>query len=83
MSRVSRWCPLGGGHLLAPSKPPLHRVEAHEISVPVMLVIGREICMSALREWAATSGSAAHSAVKASAWSTCVEAAAGYMPLAA
>ncbi|GMH32483.1 hypothetical protein BSKO_00317 [Bryopsis sp. KO-2023] len=32
--------------------------------IPVVIIIGREITMSALREWAASAGSAVHTAVK-------------------
>jgi phosphatidylglycerophosphate synthase len=35
-----------------------------DVTIPVVIMIGREITMSALREWAAASGSAAHRAVK-------------------
>ena len=33
---------------------------AQQVAVPVALIIGREITMSALREWAAASGGGAH-----------------------
>ena len=35
-----------------------------DMTIPVVIMIGREITMSALREWAAASGGAAHRAVK-------------------
>lgn len=44
----------------APLHGPSHLFQA----VPVCLMIGREICMSSLREWAASSGGGAHKAVK-------------------
>lgn len=38
------------------------------ICVSAAVIIGREITMSALREWAATMGPAARSAVAVNAW---------------
>lgn len=35
-----------------------------DMAIPVVIMIGREITMSALREWAAASGGAAHRAAK-------------------
>ncbi|KAI3426843.1 hypothetical protein D9Q98_006789 [Chlorella vulgaris] len=46
------------------------------MAVPVCLVIAREITMSALREWAAASGSGAHGAVKVNSlgkWKTALQ----------
>lgn len=44
--------------LLAVSPPePLSHVD---LTIPVVIMIGREITMSALREWAAASGGGAH-----------------------
>lgn len=46
------------------------------LSLPVSLIIGREICMSALREWAASNSSEAHRAVKVNTlgkWKTALQ----------
>lgn len=60
--------------LLATSPPaPLsHKM----LSAPVVIIIGREIAMSSLREWAAASGGKAHKAVKVNSlgkWKTALQ----------
>ena len=60
--------------LLAAQPPP--PVSQAAMAAPVVLVVAREIAMSALREWAATSGGAAHRAVKVSSlgkWKTALQ----------
>ncbi len=44
--------------LLAVSPP--EPLSHSDLAIPVVIMIGREITMSALREWAASSGSGAH-----------------------
>lgn len=60
--------------LLAAAPPPPVTVAA--MAGPVSIIIARELIMSALREWAATAGGAAHSAVKVSSlgkWKTALQ----------
>ncbi len=49
--------------LLRQVRPPAP-LSQQDMTIPVVIMIGREITMSALREWAAASGGAAHRAVK-------------------
>lgn len=60
--------------LLATQPPP--PISVPSMSIPVALIIAREITMSSLREWAAASGSGAHQAVKVSSlgkWKTALQ----------
>lgn len=60
--------------LLAAAPPPPVSVAA--MAAPVAVIISREITMSALREWAASAGGAAHSSVKVSSlgkWKTALQ----------
>ena len=60
--------------LLAGAPPP--PVGPVGMAVPVVLMIAREITMSALREWAAASGGGAHKAVKVNSlgkWKTALQ----------
>lgn len=60
--------------LLATQPPP--PISIASMSVPVSLIIAREITMSSLREWAAASGGDAHKAVKVSSlgkWKTALQ----------
>lgn len=60
--------------LLASEPPP--PISRQEMVAPVTVMIAREIAMSALREWAAASGSDAHRAVKVSVlgkWKTALQ----------
>lgn len=60
--------------LLATEPPP--PIPVVGMTVPVSLIISREITMSALREWAASSGGEAHKAVKVSSlgkWKTALQ----------
>ena len=41
---------------VSPPEPLSHK----DLAIPVVIMIGREITMSALREWAASSGGGAH-----------------------
>lgn len=43
---------------VSPPEPLSHK----DLAIPVVIMIGREITMSALREWAASSGGGAHKA---------------------
>ncbi|KAK9806079.1 hypothetical protein WJX72_000337 [[Myrmecia] bisecta] len=55
-----------------PPEPLSHK----DMAAPVVIIIGREITMSALREWAALSGSGAHKAVKVNSlgkWKTALQ----------
>jgi phosphatidylglycerophosphate synthase len=54
--------------LLATDPPP--PISGPAMVVPVALIIAREIAMSALREWAAVTGGAAH---KVGAWHACLQ----------
>lgn len=61
--------------VLLASAPPVPISQA-EMIVPVVLMIGREIAMSSLREWAAASGGGAHKAVKVNSlgkWKTALQ----------
>ena len=49
--------------MLRQVRPPAP-LSQQDMTIPVIIMIGREITMSALREWAAASGGAAHRAVK-------------------
>ena len=52
--------------LLCTIAPP--NVQAWTVAVPATIIIGREITMSAIREWAAAAGGEAHSAVAINAY---------------
>ena len=69
-NRLIRIRHVGSGDLLsgtlgavAQVRPP-PALSQKDMTIPVVIMIGREITMSALREWAAASGGAAHRAVK-------------------
>lgn len=60
--------------LLAASPPP--PISSGAMAVPVCVICCREVTMSALREWAATAGGAAHGAVKVNSygkWKTALQ----------
>ncbi|EIE19561.1 CDP-diacylglycerol--glycerol-3-phosphate 3-phosphatidyltransferase [Coccomyxa subellipsoidea C-169] len=60
---------------VSPPEPLSHK----DLAIPVVIMIGREITMSALREWAASSGGGAHKAVKVNSlgkWKTALQMAA-------
>ncbi|CAL5228181.1 g11263 [Coccomyxa viridis] len=57
---------------VSPPEPLSHK----DLAVPVVIMIGREITMSSLREWAAASGGTAHKAVKVNSlgkWKTALQ----------
>ena len=56
--------PLPGTLAAVPQVRPPAALSQKDMTIPVVIMIGREITMSALREWAAASGGAAHRAVK-------------------
>ncbi|KAI7840613.1 hypothetical protein COHA_005635 [Chlorella ohadii] len=61
--------------VLLATAPPVP-ISSFGMAVPVCLMIGREITMSALREWAAASGGGAHKAVKVNSlgkWKTALQ----------
>lgn len=61
--------------ILLSCEPP-HPISSHAMAVTAVIIIGREITMSALREWAAASGSGAHKAVKVNSlgkWKTAIQ----------
>lgn len=61
--------------ILLSCEPPVP-VSSHAMASASVIIIGREITMSALREWAAASGSGAHKAVKVNSlgkWKTAVQ----------
>lgn len=55
---------------------PPHPLSQQQLSIPVILMICREITMSALREWAASAGGSVHKAVKVNSlgkWKTALQ----------
>eukprot|EP00775_Hariotina_reticulata_P008210 gene8210-8401_t len=62
--------------LVLMSMDPPEAISRAQMSVPVILICCREVTMSALREWAAAAGGAAHKAVKVNSlgkWKTALQ----------
>uniref|UniRef100_A0A061R3N1 Cdp-diacylglycerol--glycerol-3-phosphate 3-phosphatidyltransferase n=1 Tax=Tetraselmis sp. GSL018 TaxID=582737 RepID=A0A061R3N1_9CHLO len=77
-SDASPWCRVSAALILLANDPP-EGISPKEIVLPVVVIISREIGISALREWAAAVGRDAHKAVKVSAlgkWKTATQMAA-------
>jgi len=61
--------------LLLTTRPP-EPIKQEQIALPVIIIICREVTMSALREWAAAAGGSAHKAVKVNSlgkWKTALQ----------